>query len=181
MVSKDASISYTGTAKFLHWLVVALLIIQFALAWTMPMSLTAQVGTLISLHFSFGVLIFLVAIVRLSWRTSHGEPPPPEGMPLWQVFSARLVHWLLYLLIFALPIFGWLNASWRGMPVSLFGLFEVPALIAKHAPGWRWTGSVHVYGAEYALIGLVGLHVAAALYHSVIRRDGVLQRMLPGR
>jgi cytochrome b561 len=172
--------SYTSTAKFLHWLVVALLIVQFSLAWTMPMGLNAKVGTLIGLHFSFGVLIFIVAIVRLYWRLTHGEPEPLDGLPPWQVQSARLVHSLLYLMIIALPIFGWLNASWRGMPVWFFGLFEVPALISEHAAGWRWTGSVHVFGAEYALLGLVFLHVAAGLYHYFIRRDGVLQRMLPG-
>ncbi|HEY6833171.1 MAG TPA: cytochrome b [Pseudolabrys sp.] len=181
MVTNSGSVGYTGTAKVLHWLVVGLLIVQFCLAWTMPMGLNAPVETLISLHFSFGVLIFLVAIIRLGWRLIHGEPAPLDGIPPWQVQSARLVHWLLYALIFLLPIFGWLNASWRGMPVTFFGLFEVPELIPKHAPGWRWTGSVHVFGAEYALLGLVGLHVAAALYHYVIRRDGVLQRMLPGR
>jgi len=144
------------------------------------MSLNAKVETLIGLHFSFGVLIFIVAIIRLYWRLTHGEPKPLDGLPPWQVQSARLVHWLLYLMIFALPIFGWLNASWRGMPVWFFGLFEAPALIPKHAAGWRWTGSVHVFGAEYALLALVGLHVAAGLYHYFIRRDGVLQRMLPG-
>jgi cytochrome b561 len=66
------------------------------------------------------------------------------------------------------------------MPVSFFGLFEVPELIPKHAAGWRWTGSVHYYGAQYVLLGLVALHIAAALYHYFIRRDRVLQRMLPG-
>jgi cytochrome b561 len=170
---------YTGTAKFLHWTVVALLIVQFALAWAMPMALNAKVGTLIGLHFSFGVLIFIVAVVRLYWRATHRAPEHVDGLGAWQVHCASLVHGLLYLLILTLPVFGWLNASWRGMPVSFFGLFEVPALISKHAAGWRWTGSVHYYGAQYALLGLVGLHVLAVLYHDVLRRDGVLQRMLP--
>jgi len=90
------------------------------------------------------------------------------------------VHWLLYALLFVLPVLGWLNASWRGFPVIMFGL-ELPKLLATRAPGWGWTGDVHALLATYGLLTLVGLHVAATLYHYFIRRDGVLQRMLPGR
>ena len=89
------------------------------------------------------------------------------------------MYWLLYLLLFVLPILGWINASWRGFPVIMFGL-ELPKLVATRAPGWRWTGDVHGLLANYLMLTLVGLHVAAALYHYFIRRDGVLQRMLPG-
>jgi cytochrome b561 len=66
------------------------------------------------------------------------------------------------------------------MPVSFFGLFEMPKIIATRAAGWNWTGDIHSLLATYALLGLVGLHVLAALYHYFIRRDRVLQRMLPG-
>jgi cytochrome b561 len=171
---------YTGTAKALHWLILALLIVQFILAWTMPhIGRNTPVTTLIGLHFSFGALILIVAIVRLLWRLTHDEPEPEDGLPPWQVFSARLNHWLLYLLLFVVPVLGWINASWRGMPVSVFGLFEMPKLIATRAPGWGWTGDIHGLLADYAILGLVGLHVVAALYHYFIRRDGVLQRMLP--
>ncbi len=81
--------------------------------------------------------------------------------------------------VFVLPVLGWINASWRGMPIVMFGL-ELPKLVATRAPGWRWTGDVHVVLSNYLLLTLVGLHVAAALYHYLIRRDRVLQRMLPG-
>ncbi len=92
----------------------------------------------------------------------------------------RVVHWLLYLLLFALPVLGWINASWRGFPVIMFGL-ELPKLVGTRVPGWGWTGDVHGILANYGLLVLVGLHVAAALYHYFVRRDGVLQRMLPGQ
>ena len=109
---------YTGTAKSLHWLIVALLVGQFILAWTMPhIGRNTPVTTLISLHFSLGIVILAVAIVRLGWRASHGEPTPLDGLPPWQVQSARVMHWLLYALLFVLPLLGWINASWRGMPV----------------------------------------------------------------
>ena len=171
---------YTRTAISLHWLIVALLVGQFIFAWTMPhIGRNTPVTTLISLHFSFGVLILVVAVLRLFWRASHGDPAPANGLPPWQTASARVVHWLLYLLLFVLPMLGWLNASWRGMPIVMFGL-ELPKLLATRAPGWAWTGDVHVFLSTYVLLALVGLHVAAALYHYLIRRDGVLQRMLPG-
>jgi cytochrome b561 len=93
--------------------------------------------------------------------------------------SARVVHWLLYTLLFIIPVLGWLNASWRGMPIVMFGL-ELPELLAKRAPGWGWTGDVHALLANWVLLVLVGLHVLAALYHYLIRRDRVLQRMMPG-
>ena len=171
---------YTRTAISLHWLIVALLVGQFIFAWTMPhIGRNTPVTTLISLHFSFGVLILVVAVLRLFWRASHGEPAPANGLPPWQTASARVVHWLLYLLLFVLPMLGWLNASWRGMPIVMFGR-ELPKLLPTRALGWAWTGDVHVLLSNYVLLALVGLHVAAALYHYLIRRDGVLQRMLPG-
>ncbi len=170
---------YTTTAKSLHWLIVALLIVQFTVAWTMPhIGRNTPVTTLISLHFTIGVVILAVAIVRLAWRVTHGEPASEAGVPTWQTTSARIVHWLLYALLFVLPLLGWINASYRGMPIIMFGL-ELPHLVAARAAGWGWTGDVHSLLANYLLLGLVGLHVLAALYHYFLRRDGVLQRMLP--
>lgn len=175
-----AKTGYTATAKLLHWLILALLIVQFIVAWAMPaMRRDTPVTTLISLHFTIGVVIIVVAIVRLVWRVTHGEPKPLDEIPPWQVQTAQVVHWLLYLLLFVVPFLGWMNASWRGMPVVMFGL-ELPKLLATRAPGWAWTGDVHSLLAEYGILTLVGLHVLAALYHYFIRRDGVLQRMLPG-
>jgi cytochrome b561 len=180
MTNTQIKPGYTGTAKLLHWLILAMLCVQFIVGWTMPhLRRETQPDTLINLHFSIGVAILAVAAVRLLWRASHGEPVPEDGLPPWQEQSARIVHWLLYALLFALPILGWVNASWRGLPVVMFGV-ELPKLIATRAPGWGWTGDVHNLLATYALLGLVGLHTAAALYHYFIRRDRVLQRMLPG-
>jgi cytochrome b561 len=180
MAKAAANPGYTGTAKFLHWTILVLLIVQFIVGWTMPhMGRDTQPETLINLHFSVGIVILSVAIIRLGWRLTHPEPPPLDGIPPWQVQSARIVHWLLYLLLFVVPILGWMAASWRGFPVIMFGL-ELPRLVATRAPAWRWTGDIHGLLANYVILTLVGLHVAAALYHYFIRRDGVLQRMLPG-
>ncbi len=171
---------YTGVAKFLHWLILLLLIAQFIFAWVMPeIRRDTPVTTLISLHFTFGILILAVAIVRLAWRATHGEPVPEDGLPPWKTQSARIVHWALYALLFVVPLLGWMDASRRGMPVVMFGL-ELPKLLATRAPGWGWTGDVHGLLANYVMLALVGLHVVAALYHHFMRGDGVLKRMLPG-
>jgi cytochrome b561 len=176
-----SSTSYSATAKALHWAILVLLIAQFIFAWTMPhIGRNTPVTTLISLHFTFGIVILAVAVVRLIWRLIQGEPVPLDGIPPWRIFTARIVHWLLYVLLFVVPILGWMDASRRGMPVVMFGL-ELPKLLATRAPGWGWTGDVHDLLANYAMLALLALHVAAALYHYFIRHDGVLQRMLPGR
>jgi cytochrome b561 len=180
MHENATSAGYTTTAKSLHWLILALLVVQFAIAWTMPhIGRDTKPETLINLHFSLGVVVLVVVVIRLMWRVIHGEPVPVDGVAPWQVQSARILHWLLYLLLFVIPILGWMNASFRGFPVSLFALFEMPKLLATRQAGFAWTGDVHALLATYALLGLVGLHVLAGLYHYFIRRDGVLQRMLP--
>jgi cytochrome b561 len=172
---------YTGTAKALHWLIVTILIVQFVIAWTMPhIGRNTQPEILINLHFSIGVIALLVALIRLCWRALHGEPAPLDGVPPWQTTSAHVVHWLLYALIVVVPVLGWINSSWRGFSIGMFGV-EFPKLVGTRAPGWGWTGDVHGFLANYAMLALVALHVSAALYHGFIRRDGVLQRMLPQR
>ena len=180
MVEKTGG-RYSGAAKTLHWLILALLIAQFVFAWTMPhIGRTVPVSTLIDLHVWFGITILFVVVIRLTVRVTHGEPKPEDGLPPWPLQSARMMHWLLYLLLFVIPILGWLNASWRDMKVTFFGLFDLPKLLATRAPGWGWTGDVHAFLSNWVLLVLVGLHVLAALYHYFIRRDRVLQRMLPG-
>ncbi|HWK94162.1 MAG TPA: cytochrome b [Pseudolabrys sp.] len=172
---------YTGTAKTLHWLIVALLIAQFIFAWTMPhIGRNTPVTTLISLHFTCGVVILAAALIRLLFRLWHGAPVPEAGIPGWQETSSQIVHWLLYALLLVVPLLGWINADWRGMPIAMFG-HELPHLIAARASGWQWTGDVHGLLANYVMLALVGIHAAAALYHHFVMRDGVLKRMLPGR
>jgi cytochrome b561 len=136
--------AYTGTAKSLHWLILALLIVQFVLAWTMPhIGRNTPLAALINLHFSFGVLILFVALIRVIWRLAHTEPEPEDAIPPWQHQSAQVVHWLLYLFLFVVPILGWVNANWRGYPVTLFGLFEMPKIVTytgfwRPTRCWRW-------------------------------------------
>jgi cytochrome b561 len=135
---------------------------------------TEPVG-LISWHLGLGTAIIATMIVRIVWRFVRQEPDVVETTPLMRQV-AWLTHVLLYVLLVAEPLLGWANASSRGWTVSLFGVIPLPALAATGSTLGHTMGDVHQVVA-WALLGLVGLHVAAAVFHHFILRDGVLRRM----
>lgn len=170
---------YGGVAKALHWLILALLAMQFVIAWTMPaVRRGTQPETLINLHLSMGMLILAIVILRLLWRAGHPVPLDSDAIPLWQHRAAEATHALLYLLLLVLPLMGWVNAASRGWGIDLFGLVTLPPILPTASPLLRQFGQLHTI-TSYVLLGLVGLHVAAALYHHLWLRDRTLSRMLP--
>ena len=171
---------YGGVAKSLHWLIVALLIVQFAVAWTMPdINPRTPPSTLVDLHFSFGVTILFIALLRLLWRWRYPVPLISDDVPVWQDWSARATHALLYLLLFVLPALGWIDAGFRDLSINFYGLLTIPPIVAASRGLAGTTGDIHVL-VSYILLGVVGLHVLATLYHHFWLRDRVLLRMLPG-
>ena len=180
MTKIEATI-YDPVARLLHWLVFALLALQFAVAWTMPdMHRDTRPEGLIAWHLSIGTLILLVIVLRLLWRLRHPAPPPLATVPPWLQALSRLLHFLLYALLLSLPLLGWGNASSRGWDVSLFGLIPLPRLLAQGSSLGHALGDIHSLIATILLI-LVGAHGAAALYHHFIVKDRTLARMLPLR
>ena len=175
----SARLQYGPTAKLLHWLIVALLIVQYVIGWLMPdLHRGMQPGVPMTLHISFGLSILVLIALRFLWRLTH--PVAPESsLPPWQRLSSEVVHWLLYLLVLATTISGWLFASFRGWPVSFFYLFPLPMLASDNAAAGRAIDGLH-QAAEWALLVLIGIHVLAALMHRFVYRDNVMQRMLPG-
>lgn len=180
VVPKESVHGYGRVAKGLHWLIVALLLIQFAIAWTMP---DIRRGTrpdgLIGLHLSFGVAILAIAVVRLLWKFRYPVGLVSDGTPRWQYLAARATHGALYLVLLILPVLGWANASARGWTPSIAGLFALPQILPTGSALGRSLGDVHTVTA-YVLLALIGLHVAATLYHQFWLRDGTLSRMMPG-
>ena len=173
---------FGGVAKTLHWAMFALIAAQFVVAWTMPpIEWGTEPEVLINLHLSLGVLLMLLVIVRLVWRFRHPVPPPIPGTPAWQRSAASLTHFGLYALLLILPLTGWAAASARGWPVTLFGLFRLPALVPEDTQWGFKAGDLHADRLSWALLALIGLHILAGLYHHFLRRDDVLRRMLPGR
>jgi cytochrome b561 len=171
--------SYDGVAKSLHWAVVTLLVLQFPLAWTMPDIPNGQSPeSLARLHQSLGLTILAVMLVRLAWRLAHRPPPLPGGVAPWQRRAAQAVHAALYALLIAQPVAGWLWASAKGWPITVFGAVHLPPLVAAGSPLQPFAATVHQFLA-WAILALVGLHLLAAAYHAMLLRDDVVRRMLP--
>jgi cytochrome b561 len=167
---------YDPFARLLHWLIVALLIAQYVVAWTMPgIHRGTQPVGLVAWHLELGTAIIAVMSVRIVWRLLRREPDVIEGTPFTRQ-AAWFTHGLLYVLLIVQPVMGWVNASYRGWSVTLFGVIPLPRLSPVGSPLGHVMGDVHQLLA-WGLLGLVGLHVAAALYHQFVLRDGVLQRM----
>jgi len=173
--------AYSPVAKFLHWLVVALIAAQLALGWLMPGARrTTPPDLLNNGHMSFGVVILAVIVFRALWRITAGPPAPEPGMPRWQITAAHWTHLVLYGLIFVLVLSGWANAVAHSWTITLFWTMTLPSVLPA-AAGWvRALGELHST-IVWVLLGFVGLHVAAALGHHFILGDNVLRRMLPGR
>jgi cytochrome b561 len=126
-----------------------------------------------------GITILALSALRLLWRLRH--PPPPEAAgPVWQQRAAKITHRLMYLLFFAVPLVGWAYSSAAGVPIVVFGVLPLPDLLPTDkalADSIKpWHGRL-----AFALAALVLLHVAAGLKHHFIDRDGLLNRMRPGR
>jgi cytochrome b561 len=171
-------LTYGTPAKLFHWLVVALLAVQYPIGWLMPdLHRNLQPGTPMILHVSFGLTILVVMVLRLGWRLTH--PVTPEGsLPRWQRLGAEAVYWMLYLAVLATTLTGWLFASFRGWTLSFFDLFPLPMLAAGNAAAGRAIDGLH-QAAEWLLLVLIVIHVGGALAHLFIYRDRVMQRMLP--
>jgi cytochrome b561 len=177
---ESIGLGYGAVAKSLHWLIVLLLVAQFAIAWTMPeIHRGVQPEGLIGFHLSFGTAILAIALVRVLWRLGNPVPLISDNVPRWQYRSAQATHVLLYLLIFVLPLLGWANASYRGWAIDVFGMVKLPPILPEGSVLGRECGDLHIW-TSYVLLGVVGLHLAAALYHRLWLRDRVLSRMLPG-
>jgi cytochrome b561 len=169
---------YDGVAKTLHWLTFGLVALQFAIGWAMPEIREARrPGQLVEVHMSIGIGILVVAALRLLWRLTRGKPRAPY-VASWESRTAKAVQVALYLLLFLMPLSGWADASARDLKVTLFGTASLPLI--PHPGGTPFFGTLHSFAA-YGLLGLIGLHVAAALYHHFVLRDRVLSRMVPYR
>lgn len=171
---------YTAPAIFLHWLMAAAIVGMFALGLYMAdLPLSPQKLKLYSWHKWVGVTVFVFAIVRLVWRMSHRPPDLPETMNRGEQLLARAAHGMLYLLMFVIPLSGWLMSSAKGFQTVVFGVLPLPDLLAKNKSVGDLLETVH-WGFNMLLAALVIGHTVAAFKHHFIDKDDVLTRMLPG-
>lgn len=171
---------FAPLARLLHWLMALLVIAMLFIGAGMVASVSERHEWLIHLHKPLGVAILLLVIVRLFVRFSTCQPPLPADLPGWQVLAAKASHGVLYALMLILPVLGWAMISAAGDPVTLGIGVQLPAIVPANATLFAFLRKAHGYLA-YLLFLTVLLHLAAALFHGWVRRDGVLQSMLSGK
>lgn len=164
-------------ARLLHWGMAALILAMLLIGVAMVASL-ADYHVLVAVHRPLGLLILLLAVVRLANRWSHPPPPLPADLPAWQRRAAHASHVALYGLMLAMPLVGWAMLSAARDPVVLAGPFVLPPILPHSPRVYAWLRALHGVLA-YALFGLILAHLGAALLHALIRRDGVFASMAP--
>jgi len=170
---------YTGFAIALHWLLAFALLGSFCVGIYMSdLPFSPQRLKLYNWHKWAGITILTLSFIRLLWRLTH-RPPADVAMPAWQRAASHATHALLYALFFAVPLAGWAYSSAAGFPVVVFGLLPLPDFVPVDKALAEAIKPWHAYLA-FAMAGLVVLHVAGALKHQFIDRDGLLSRMRPG-
>jgi cytochrome b561 len=178
MSLRNTTRRWGAVAQSLHWLIVVLIIAQVTLASLADDAPPLRRLGLLAYHKSIGITILALAVLRLAWRWTNPTPELPDTLRPYQRVLARFTHVMLYVLLFAQPLSGWMMSSARGFPVSWFHVFQLPDLVPKSKP--LYDAMVTTHGVLAGLLGaVVTLHVAAALMHHFVKRDDVLRRMLP--
>jgi len=174
-----ADAAYTRTAIAMHWLAALLLLAGFSLGrWMVELPIAPQTLRIYAYHKWIGITVLLLTLLRLAWRFAH--PVPPPAMPRWQQLAARVAHVILYVLMLAIPLSGWIYSSATGVQVVYLGVYALPDLVPKDKSLAAVLRAVH-YALNLFLLTLVLVHAGAALKHHFSDRDGVLLRMLRPR
>ena len=175
-----APVRYTAFAQGVHWLTVLLIFAILPIAWhmtTLPREDPTR-ETWFTIHKSIGMTVLALSVIRIVWRALHPPPPLPGTMARIEAGAAVVSHWLLYAVLFLMPISGYLLSAAGGHPVNYFGLFEIPNIVPRNSDLARSAAAVHILG-QWAVYALIALHVLATAWHLTARRDDVLARMLP--
>jgi len=183
--STAAPVRYTAVAMLLHWVLAVAILTAFSVGlYVEDLPFSPNKLKLINWHKWAGVTILVLSLLRLVWRLTHRPPALPariaQAMPSWQRVAHHGTHHLMYLLFFAVPLLGWAYSSAKGYPIVWFGVLPLPDLVSPDPALADALKPLHALAA-WGLIGLVALHVAAALKHQFVDRDGLLDRMRPGR
>jgi len=179
MPTQSTPTRYSAVAQLFHWVIAALIVTQFALAWTAdPLQLGARKLALLARHKSFGMTVLMLAVLRLLWRVKNQPPALPAGMTPFERVVARGTHIAFYILLFVQPLTGWMMSSAKNYSVSWFGLFTWPNLIGKDENAFNFLRATHDT-LSYALFAIAVLHILAAFKHHFWNKDDVLVRMLP--
>jgi cytochrome b561 len=161
----------------LHWLLAIAIVLTFSFGlYMVELPFSPQRLKQYNWHKWAGMTILLLSAVRLLWRLTHPAPSLPAHTPTWQKLASGSTHGLMYALFFAIPLVGWAHSTALGFPIVLYGMFEMPSFVARDTELAATLKLVHKYLA-YGLAALVVVHVAAALQHHFLLKDGLLSRM----
>jgi cytochrome b561 len=179
--SRVSPVSYSASAKLMHWFVAAAVIALLAIGPVMKRLVPegSLRDNLYNFHEALGALVLIVMVLRLARRTAFGVPAPDVSMPPIEQRASLWAQYVLYVLLFVVTVLGWAGTNAYGDPVSVFGLFDFPSITGKNQP---LSDRIFVWHLICGiLIGvIVALHIAGALYHWLVKGDRVLQRVLPG-
>ncbi|MDR5752769.1 MULTISPECIES: cytochrome b/b6 domain-containing protein [unclassified Caballeronia] len=175
----SATTRFSPIARLMHWLMAPLVIAMLFIGIGMVSTLSWWHETLLTIHRPLGIAILVLVAVRLVVRITQGTPALPDDMPHWQQRLAHLSHWLFYALLFAMPLVGWAMLSAAGYPVQLAGSVHLPPILPQSVRAYAFLRSAHTVLA-LLLFATFLMHLAAALFHGLVRRDGVLSSMAGG-
>jgi len=164
--------------RAIHWATALLMVAVLVLAWIIPEG-RGNGGVLLMLHKAVGILILALTAARLLVRRMSRLPEDDNEAPWIEAAAARATHVLLYAILFVMPLSGYISEAARGNAVSLFGLFDIPALVPVSSTLRSIAWTMHEAG-QLAVYVVIGLHAAASVYHLLVRQDGVMARMWPG-
>jgi cytochrome b561 len=170
---------YTLLQRLLHWLMAICIIAMLFVGVGMVSTVMPKYLPLLATHKTLGLAILLLALLRIAMRLKSGTPPLPLDLPPPMKLAAKLSHYALYALMIAMPLIGWAMQSAGAYPVVLLGGFQLPAILPQNAAAYTLLRTAHAYLA-FAFFALILLHIAAGLFHALIRRDGVFESMATG-
>jgi len=175
--------AYTPRQRLLHWVVAALVALQLLVGLTIGNTLDIPgphpgLARLFAIHGGTGTLIFVLMAWRWSLRQARGVPPPPPGTPEDTTLLAHANHRAFYVVLLIMPVIGWFAVGAAGHNLSFFGIFAIPAPIGADPDAARFFGRLHAATAV-VLVAAIAAHLASVVYHTYVRRDSLLRRMLP--
>ena len=171
---------YTAIAQALHWVTMALMLAVLPLAWVGANIPDTDHGheVILELHKSVGLTILIVVAIRLAWRALHPAPPLSNALAHWEKRLSMISHLLLYIILIGMPLTGYALSASSGHQIAYFNLFALPEL-SKDSNLQHTALLLHMIIGQWLVYPLILLHLAATLWHTAVKRDGVLERMLP--
>lgn len=170
---------YGVVARIFHWGTVLMVLVMIPVGLIMTQDVPRYIqDPLFVLHKGLGLAVLAVVLLRIVWRIANPPPPLPRSLPAGQRRAAEAVHVALYALLIAMPVSGYIRVTAGGFPIEALNALGVPPLLAKNEALAKAAETFHSLAA-FALMALILLHVAAASYHGIVRRDGVFSRMWP--